>query len=208
MPRIVKNPDERREEIVKTARELFLTNDYDKTTMKDLMDRLNIAKGTIYHYFASKKEILEAVVEDIVDEELRKKETLLNSPEVKNLNALEKLKVLIIEDEIADENEKILDTLHSNENLEMHARQLGRYIVKLAPLWADIFKQGTKEGIFNVKNPLECAEFILSGFQFITDIGFYSWTEKQLARRTAAMPGLIEAVLGAPEGSFGFLNEL
>ena len=99
MARIVKNPDDRRLEIIRAARELFQAKEYSKTTMQDIMVKLNIAKGTIYHYFSSKEELLEAVVEDLVDQELKRKEELLNSERVINLTALEKLKV-IISDEI------------------------------------------------------------------------------------------------------------
>ena len=53
-----KKHSEKRAEIIKTARDLFLTKDYDKTTMQDFMDSLGIAKGTIYPYFKSKEDIL------------------------------------------------------------------------------------------------------------------------------------------------------
>jgi len=207
MARIVKNADERREEIINAARELFQTKDYDKTTMQDLMKKLNIAKGTIYHYFSSKEEILEAVVEDIVDKELKKKQELMNNDRVKNLPALEKFKIIITEDTIAHENENILDSLHNLENTEMHTKQLGRYITKLAPLYAAIFRQGCDEGTFKTDYPLECAEFILAGVQFLTDKGFYPWTDKQLERRVKAFTYLIEAQLGAPAGSLLFIYE-
>lgn len=207
MVRIVKNADERRAEIIRTARELFQVKDYDRTTMQDIMDRLNIAKGTIYHYFSSKEDLLEVVVEDIVDEELKKKQELLNSEKVKNLSALEKFKLIITEDTIAHENESILDSLHIPENTEMHTKQLGRYITKLAPLYASVFKQGCDEGVFKTDHPLECAEFILAGVQFLTDKGFYPWTDNQLERRIKAFTYLIEAQLGAPAGSLFFIYE-
>lgn len=207
MARIVKNPDDRRLEIIRAARELFQTKEYSKTTMQDIMVKLNIAKGTIYHYFSSKEELLEAVVEDLVDQELKRKEELLNSERVINLTALEKLKVIISDDSLADENDGILETLHHQENTEMHTKQLGRYIVKLAPLWASVFRQGCEEGVFKTEHPLECAEFILAGVQFLTDKGFYPWTDSQLGRRISAFTSLLEAQLGASPGSLSFIYE-
>ncbi len=64
MARIVKKAEERREEIIAAAREIFQLKGYESTTMHAVMKKLNIAKGTIYHYFASKEALLEAVVED------------------------------------------------------------------------------------------------------------------------------------------------
>jgi AcrR family transcriptional regulator len=206
MARIVKNSDERRGEIIKAARELFQIKDYKNATIQELIDKLNIAKGTFYHYFTSKQALLEAVVEDIVDEELRRKESLLQSSRVRNLNALEKIKILIIDDETASVNERILDNLHHPENTEMHTKQLGRYITKLAPLYAGIFKQGCDEGTFNSEHPLEGAEFIIAGVQFLTDEGFHPWGDAVLNRRMEAIPFLIEAQLGSLAGSFSFLN--
>ena len=89
MTRIVKKPDERRKEIIQAARELFQEKDYAKMTMQDLMKKLNIAKGTIYHYFSSKEDLLESVVEDLMDEELKRKKRLLKSRQCSKLNALE-----------------------------------------------------------------------------------------------------------------------
>ena len=147
MARTVKKPEVRREEIIKAARELFQAKDYGKTTMQELIEKLNIAKGTLYHYFSSKQEILEAVVENIVDEELVNREKLISSPELKDLNAIEKIQFLIKKDDLTEENDLILQSLHHPENAEMHTKQLGRYITKLAPLYAKIFEQGCKEGL-------------------------------------------------------------
>jgi len=57
MTRVVKKHFERKAEIVEAARYLIQTKDYEKMTLQDVMTRLGIAKGTIYHYFKSKEEI-------------------------------------------------------------------------------------------------------------------------------------------------------
>jgi len=205
--RIIKKPDERRKEIILAARELFQTKEYDRTTMQELMNKLDIAKGTIYHYFSSKEELLEAVVEELVDEELQRKMLLMESSRFQKLNALEKIRELATSDTMAEENEQILENLHQPGNTLMHTRQLGRYLIKLAPVFASVFKEGCDQGIFKTDHPLECAEFMLAGLQFLTDMGFYPWSEAQLARRMEAFPSLVEAQLGAPKGSFSFLAQ-
>lgn len=207
MARIVKKPNERRIEIIQAARKLFQTKEYDKTTMRDLMETLNIAKGTIYHYFSSKEDLLEAVVEELVDEDLKQKTRLMKSPRCRNLNALEKMKVLATSDKMAAENDQLLDNLHHPGNTRMHTRQLGRYLIKLAPIFAAIIEEGCEQGVFKTDHSLECAEFILAGIQFLTDVGFYPWDTDQLARRMAAFPSLVEAQLSAPSGAFSFLTE-
>ena len=207
MPRIVKKANERKKEIITAARELFREKGQENVTMQELMDKLKIAKGTIYHHFSSKEDLLEAIVEDLVDEELQKKKKLLKSSHCRDLSALGKLRVLVTQDTMAEDNEAILEALHHHENAAMHAKQLGKYLIELAPVFASVIAEGHEEGVFRTDYPLECAEFMLAGVQFLTDLGFYPWDEAQLHRRMKAFPFLIESLLNAPEGSFAFLNE-
>ena len=202
MVRIVKKPEERREEIITAARELFQTQEYEKTTMRDVKEKLGIAKGTIYYYFKSKEELLEAVVETIVEEDIAFQQELL---EKSSGNALDKLRILITSNNLSDSQEEILDHLHRPGNSGMHTRQLAVTITKLAPLYGQLMQEGCEEGLFQTEHPLECAEFILAAVQFLTDVGIYPWAEEDLLRRAMAIPALIEAQLKAPPGSFSLL---
>jgi len=202
MVRITKKPAERRSEIVQAARRLFQSKEYDKTTMQDVMDDLGIAKGTIYYYFKSKEELLEAVIENIVDEN---SELMQSSLKEMKGNALEKLRILIGEGNMATNNGEILERLHQPGNSGMHNRLLAAALIKQAPLYAELIRQGCQEGIFQTDTPLECAEFILAALQFLTDQGIYPWTQEDLIRRAFAFPGLIEAQLKAAPGSFRFM---
>ncbi len=202
MVRTVKKPEERRADIVKAARLLFQTRDYEQTTMQDVMQYLGIAKGTIYYYFKSKEELLEAVINDIVDERIEQMQTILATA---GGNALDRLRALITAGNMTDENDEILTQLHHPANYGMHARLLAAALQKQAPLYAALFQQGCDEGLFQTDTPLETAEFILSAVQFLTDEGIYPWTQETLLRRARAIPTLIETQLKAEPGSFQFL---
>src|SRR5579863_1939083 len=91
MKRIVKDPTVRKREIIKAAAKLFLTKEYEKTTLQDVMKYLGIAKGTIYHYFDSKEALLEAVVIDMVDVRLNEIEAKLKKVKGNALQKMEKL---------------------------------------------------------------------------------------------------------------------
>jgi AcrR family transcriptional regulator len=205
MVRIVKKSEERRADIINAARSLFLTKEYEKTTMQDVMEFLGIAKGTIYHYFKSKEELLEAVVKDIVDNNFEKMQGFLNKAQG---NALEKIKKITELGNIAEENQSVLEQLHKSGNEALHLRLLTATLAKLAPLYATLIEEGCKEGIFKMDSPRECAEFILSGVQFLTDIGIHPWSQEDLTRRAKAFPRLIEQMLQAPLGSFQFLAKM
>lgn len=205
MVRIVKKAEVRRTEIIEAARFLFQTQEYEKVTMQEVMERLGIAKGTIYHHFQSKEELLEAVVENIVEEQIMQMQQVVDEAEG---SALDKLRLLVQAGRSAEGGEEILKTLHHSGNVTMHTRLLAAALIGQAPLYAGLIRQGCDEGLFQTDYPLECAEYILSAFQFLTDIGVYPWTQEQLLRRAMAFPRLIEAQLKAPQGSFQFLFEI
>lgn len=202
MTRTVKKPAERRFDIIGAARYLFKTKSYDQTTMQDIIDHLGIAKGTIYHYFQSKEELLEAVIDDMVSTNIASIELVLQESDG---SALEKIELLAKAGNIAEDNPDLLDQLHKSANDIMHFRLLTATLVKLIPLYEKLIQQGCDEGIFKTDFPRECAEFILFAVQFLTDMGIYPWSKESLAERARAFPILIERILMAPAGSFGFM---
>ena len=60
--RVTKEAQERREEILDAAEALFASDGYASTSTNDIIDRVGIARGTLYYHFRSKEEILDAVV--------------------------------------------------------------------------------------------------------------------------------------------------
>ncbi|HOV92669.1 MAG TPA: TetR/AcrR family transcriptional regulator [Candidatus Kapabacteria bacterium] len=51
-----------KDKIVETARKLFGKYSYNKTSVDEIAKSAHVAKGTIYHYFRSKAELLEEVI--------------------------------------------------------------------------------------------------------------------------------------------------
>jgi AcrR family transcriptional regulator len=53
-----RDPDGKREAILRTAVQLFLERSYARTAMNDIADKLSITKPALYHYFRNKEDIL------------------------------------------------------------------------------------------------------------------------------------------------------
>ena len=68
--RIVKEHDERKNEIIETAAALFEQKGYEHCSVNDILNAIGIAKGTFYHYFKSKEEVLDAVVGRVTEQML------------------------------------------------------------------------------------------------------------------------------------------
>ena len=63
MARISKAYQERKKEIMDTAQMLFYTIGYDAVTVNTIIATIGISKGTFYHYFKSKEQLLDELVE-------------------------------------------------------------------------------------------------------------------------------------------------
>lgn len=66
--RTVKAPDERRDEIVAAARELFAEQGMTKTSISDVAARVGVTRGLVYHYVADKDSLVDVVLTDYIDE--------------------------------------------------------------------------------------------------------------------------------------------
>ena len=89
MPRIVKEPLERRNEILDATQQLVITKGYERMTIQDVIDRLQISKGAFYHYFDSKQALLDALIQRIQVEAVGFIQPLLDNTQ---MPALEKLR--------------------------------------------------------------------------------------------------------------------
>lgn len=61
-----KDAEERREEILRTATELFAEQGFSDAMTQELADRLGVGKGTIYRYFPSKRELFLAAADRVM----------------------------------------------------------------------------------------------------------------------------------------------
>ncbi len=57
-----------KQNIVKTAMELFAEKGFHATSINAIADKANISKGLLYHYFKSKYELLDAIVFEAFEE--------------------------------------------------------------------------------------------------------------------------------------------
>ena len=70
MARTVNEQDRtlKRSEILDAAQRLVYTKGYEQMAIQDILDALKISKGAFYHYFGSKQDLLEALVERMQQE--------------------------------------------------------------------------------------------------------------------------------------------
>ena len=64
MPRTVKDPEERRRELLACAMRLFAEEGYDNVSVRAVARAARLAPGLAYHYFDSKERLFAAAIED------------------------------------------------------------------------------------------------------------------------------------------------
>ncbi|HHQ8914742.1 TPA: TetR/AcrR family transcriptional regulator [Bacillus cereus] len=205
--RIIKEYEERRKEILETAERLFLTKGYTKTTVNDILKEIGIAKGTFYHYFKSKEEVMDEIIMRIIKEDVAKAKVIVSNP---NIPVLEKLFRVLMEQspKSGDVKDKMIEQFHQPNNAEMHQKSLVQSIIHLSPVLTEILEQGIEEGIFSTSYPQETIELLLSSAQVIFDEGLFQWKTEEMMRRVKAYIKMMEVSVGAKEGSFNYMLEV
>jgi AcrR family transcriptional regulator len=165
--RTIKNPAIRRDEILDSARKLIFSKGYEQMTIQNVLDDLDIAKGTIYHYFDSKQALLEALIERIQHETEAPLLPILQDPD---RSALEKLQGFFdVLDNLRSANMagvvKLVRVWYTDDNAIVREKVNAAVSRQRAPLLNQIVRQGIREGIFTTTYPDHCGEIILSLLQ-------------------------------------------
>ncbi len=94
MARAVKEEEhtEKRNAILDAAQRLIYTKGYEQMTIQDILDALQISKGAFYHYFDSKQDLMDALIERMIEEADRLIRPIAYDPQ---LPALEKFQRLL-----------------------------------------------------------------------------------------------------------------
>lgn len=206
MPRILKDPEVRKSEIMDTAWELFNSKGYEKTSVLDILEKAGIAKGTLYYYFKSKEEILDAVIDRALDEGAARLEGIIGD---KSMNAVEKIKAVVLNGlKETESEEQVLEYLHREENSIMHLKLLVQTIYKFTPVISKIIGQGIEEGLFKTRYPVQVTEFVMVISSFLLDPSIFPWSKEQYVLKLKALEDMLETMLRCGEGTFSFMSEV
>lgn len=205
MSRVTKNPEERKMEIVYTAKKLFKEKGFQNTSIVDITKEIDIAKGTFYYYFKSKEDVLDAVVETLIEKDLGFiKEIKLN----KNINAKEKIRE--IRKILSERYRKYYGFLEKSEmltNVEVRLRWLMKSFESKTPIVSEIIKEGVDNKEFNTDYPLEMAEIALVTAMFLMDPSLFTCTKDAYIRRLENLEIVLENGLGVEKGELAFISE-
>ena len=216
MKRVIKPHEVRRNELLDIAQCLFSEKGYGATPVSEIIEAAGIAKGTFYHYFKSKEDLLDQLVERFT----RDIDATLNRiMSDSTLNGLEKLNQYF--NEVANlklENKALVKMLiqiiYKPENTLLRQKMTHRALEIIIPKLELVLEQGSSEGMFDIRDPHETAEQIMMLFSSISEsCALIILSEKpsdsvfnKLEQKYTALETSIERILRAPERSIGIVG--
>ncbi|MGE8005463.1 TetR/AcrR family transcriptional regulator [Lysinibacillus sp. NPDC093216] len=155
-----KYPEQTLEQILTVSTVLFKEKGYEKTSIQDIIDKLGMSKGAIYHHFRSKEEILLAVMEKQFSYATQMFDNLINNTQA--ANSKEKL-TKILEHMVADPKAHSIDSILITQikNPQFVVTGIKNGVNKDAPSIAKIMLEGKEDGSINTDFPTECAEIFM-----------------------------------------------
>lgn len=196
--RIVKDPAERKQEIMDMAAQLFMSKGYEETSVNLIVEQLGVAKGTFYHYFKSKEELLEAVLENYLSQYA---EGIQRAVQSNVDNAYEKL-LLVLRGILLNTKgpEHLTRHVEDNKNARLHQAMDEKFFEKFYPIILGVLKQGVEENIFHMEHPEEITEILLIGIRGYMHIHLPNFSSPEYAqKKIRALEELFNKALGISE---------
>ncbi len=196
--RIVKEAEERRNEILDTAEQLFIEKGYDSASTNDILDRIGIARGTLYYHFGSKEEILDAIIERLTDRIVQRVSEAAGDKQRPVLERL--IKSLMAMNADNETGAFVIEQIHKPQNALMHQKSNKKLTERINPILTGLVREGIKEGLFSTDHPDEAVDMIML-YSNIEFDGLNEMEEEVRLKKTEGFIYNVERLLGAGQGS-------
>ena len=185
--RIVKPVEERRQEILSTARRLFFMKGYKNTSVADIARELDIAQGLVFHYFKSKALLLYAVFDEIAAEEQEATKAFMTNHRGR---AIDCLKLLFEQGSSNHGSEILFEDLADDPAICEYLQD--KLSSRSLPLIHELIERGNNDGSWQCDYPAETAVFISQGFSGILK----NHKDYDIDLMRAAMQNILVRLLG------------
>ena len=196
--RVVKDAAERRNEILDVAERLFCSRGYDQTSTNDILAEIGIARGTLYYHFSSKEDILDAMIDRILDEIVRRASQIALDG---SIPVLERMTQTILASNVDTKTgDMILEQMHKPQNALMHAKMQERLLKQLIPLFTKLIEDGISQGLMQTDDPEDTIEMLLLYANTVFDDAI-AYSEKEKKKKVLAFISNTELLLHMEKGS-------
>jgi len=194
----VKEGEVRKQEILRVARELFVTKGYEQTSVNDILKIVDIAKGTFYYYFTSKEAVLAAIILDIVEEGAKRAEQILKDKSVPLVNRI--MMAIMAQSPEFEGSEEIRDEMHKVENAKLEQLYTKTMLKRMTPLLEVAVAEGVAADLFHLDYPRETIESILLLGHMLFDGNIMDWEMADYPAKIQGFLANMERMLGTETG--------
>lgn len=196
--RVVKEAQERRNEILDAAERLFCTKGFDNTSTNDILNEVGIARGTLYYHFKSKEDILDAMIERLTGQIMRKAAVIA---EDKSLSVLDRLVRSIMALHVDNDlGHMLMEQVHRPQNALLHQKMQSRMLKAVNPMITEVIRDGIAQGIFQTDYPEGLVEMTMLYSNVAFD-DLEESTPQERVNRILAFTYNVERMLGMEQGS-------
>jgi AcrR family transcriptional regulator len=225
MPRISKEQDffDRQNEILDCAQRFIYSKGYEAMTIQDILDDLSISKGAFYHYFRSKRALLEGLTSRFIQNASALVNPILDDPSLSSLEKLARYFDSVASWKLAQKEFMIqlLRVWFKDENSLLRQKMISAGTEFLSPHLIRLINQGIQEGCMQVEDPEMAAKVIyslmislgdeLGNTILSTDDTNETRTRDQLAESmiaaNRAYTDAMERILSVTRGSINLIQE-
>lgn len=190
--------------ILNATEELMCQMPDNVISVDTIAKKAGIGKGSIYYYFESKDEIIDAVIERSYAMAIQE----FFADVYNQSNTLLKIKTLfhsVIKEEFRNSRKNIITAFHMHDNLLLHTKMMITAVKTLSPILTKLLSEGVEDGSIHSESPQESAEMIVAMLTFLLDNSFFPSDEQSLYRKLKLYAHILETCLQTEEGSFDFL---
>jgi Transcriptional regulator len=201
----------RRDAFVDVGQRLIQLKGYEAFSVQDVIDEVGASKGAFYHYFGSKLDLLEAVVERMADQATAAWQPVLAA---QGLSAGERLEgvfrtVAQVKAERRELVLAIIDAWLSDDNAVVREKLRRLVAARMTPLLTDIVRQGVADGDFTPSDPSATAQVLVSLIQATQELAMQLYVDchagaisvDDVIRVFGSYTEALERILGARIGS-------
>ena len=194
----MKKGEKRKKELLKIAYDMFLTQGYENTSVDEIIEKAQIAKGTYYYYFESKEQMLEEVIDMMIDNETEMANQVIGM----DIPVPQKIVGILASIKPTEAEQPVKYALFQPENVLMHHKVRKKLVKVLTPLLSEVIEEGVNEGIFECENIPERVKMLL----IISDSTFNEGTFSE--KDISVFIDMTEKLLGAENGTMSFIYNL
>lgn len=185
--RVSKAPEERKQEILRTAMRLFTQKGYENTSMRDIAREMNVVQGLCYRYFDSKQKLFHEAMETYANECCAGFIRVLHDPDLTFDEKLNWMFDAVKQDGMTMPYEEFF---HKPENESFHQQLALRLCGKLKPHLSEELKREAANRKAVIHYPELTAELITYG-----QIGPLSQSQKPTDKELDELKRMIRSII-------------